>query len=383
MRRSAAGDLADAPRGVRLREIRRELDDLGVEDPATSTTWSLCCGLDATCSRIMTTSTTHPKGIFAPVSRMGGKRAYADGVIELLGDVPRRFVMVDADPAVVLWWSAVFEGWLGDVAEVIRAAPLDGEELWRAWSTEPTPGSPVEWLARWSVVQAGVHAGLPIEESPAGEWRAGGGRIPAWKYQGDPERSANRLRKHQMADAMARWLVVQKGNFSAKPVTWAGEAWRGVAGYAKISKTAAEWGFSDRFTCEAVARGVEGFRTGGMGGALLVDLNAWAPDVEPGDLVLVDPPYAGTTGYGDVLPRDRIVELAVGAHDAGARVLVHEAGPIAELVDRGAPWRAVELHRTMGGAQNTWRKRAKCPEKAKAGEWVTINFEPMGQRGLF
>jgi len=301
--------------------------------------WSLCCGLDATAS--WATAKRRP-----PVSRMGGKRAYSADVLRILGDWPKTWCMVDADPAIVLWWSAVFGGWLGEVAERIRAYDLDGEELWR------------------SIVYANGKDGA---DGPAA--------VP-----GDP------------VDRLAAWLIAQKGNFSAKPLTWnpmafaGGQAWQGVAGYGHVSEAGKAMGYQDRVSAAAIAAAIRRSPSA-KGWSTFADLNTWEPDFQSGDLVTIDPPYAGTTGYGEVLPRHRVVELAEMADAAGARVLVHEAEPIigrpgslamastGVRIARPEAWRAVELRKGERRQQDTWRKRGRNG----AREVVTINFEPAGR----
>jgi hypothetical protein len=275
---------------------------------------------------------------------MGGKRAYARQVLEIIGDWPRDVVMVDTCPAVMSFWRFAFAGRLPEVAEAIRGYELDGEELWRAITTSPVPADEVERLAAW--------------------------------------------------------IIVQKGNFSGKPTSWAGGEWgnRGgynpptdlgdwrSDGYGTVSEAAIAKGFTERVVRDCVAdklaewSGVAGFSESidgfpsVRGIALSLDLVASSPAFEPGDLVAIDPPYKGTEGYGKAkLHRERVVELALEAHGAGCRVLVHEA----ESVLMGGPWRAVELHRK--NQQDTWRARGKNGRR----EFVSINFEPRGQRSLF
>lgn len=271
-------------------------------------TWiSLCCGLAATESLAMT-------GRFVPIARMGGKRAVAAHVLEIIGpDHPRSFLLVDADSAIVAFWGAATNGQLPAVAEVIRGAGLDGEELWRAWSTEPPPLDPVKRLAQWA--------------------------------------------------------VLQKGNFSGKPVSWT-EGWQGIAGFASVHAAAAALGFTERIRASHLASGLGTFGPA-LGAALQLDLAVDCPEIRAGDLVMIDPPYRGTTGYGPKLGRERVVELAEHAHDAGADVLVHEAEPVLT----GGPWRHVELERRHGRGQRTW--------SAQRHEVATVNFEPRGQRRLF
>ena len=196
---------------------------------------------------------------------------------------------------------------------------------------------------------------------------------------------------------VARWIVGQKGNAYGKPLSWA-EKWDGVAGFNHQSDKAATAGYPNPLVARTVADRVEtfwenlagykylsdlsrskGFKSqvakvptsdrlddfvAGSGFAICLDLATSSPVFQENDLVSIDPPYQGTTGYGPELTRDRVVELALEANECGCRVLVHEAKPVIT----GDPWRAVELERRIGKNQRTWsRQRA---------EWATINFEP-------
>jgi len=329
---------------------------------------SLCCGLDAVASWAM--MRRRP-----PVSRMGGKRAYSADVLRILGDWPKTWAMVDADPAIALWWSAVFGGWLGKVAERIRAYPLDGEALWRSIvyvngqdgkdGLARVPDDPVDRLAAWLIAQKGNFSAKPLTWRPvelAGE--------QAWQgVAGFTEYDASKPR----AGNWATFRAIEAEKIARKVDTW-----QGVAGYGHVSAKGREWGFPDRVNREAIADGAA--RTAKPSGwALHADLDAWAPDVQPGDLVTIDPPYLGTTGYGAALTRDRVVELALMADAAGARVLVHEAEPILDLGDGRTWWRwgAVDLRMGERREQNTWRQRGGNGTR----EVVTINFEPAGRLG--
>jgi hypothetical protein len=148
-------------------------------------------------------------------------------------------------------------------------------------------------------------------------------------------------------------------------------AWQGVAGYGHVSEAGKAKGFPDRVNREAIAQATAMPRL--QGSATFADLSTWAPDFQAGDLVTIDPPYAGTTGYGEVLPRDRVVELALQADAAGARVLIHEA----EAVIAAPGWQALDLRKGERQNQDTWRKRGKNG----AREVATINFEPAGRLG--
>ena len=66
------------------------------------------------------------------------------------------------------------------------------------------------------------------------------------------------------------------------------------------------------------------------------------------------------------LPRSEVVALARRWHDAGARVYVSEAEPIADLVGDG--WHAVEITSQRVGQKRTFSKQQR--------EWVTCSVEP-------
>ena len=89
-------------------------------------------------------------------------------------------------------------------------------------------------------------------------------------------------------------------------------------------------------------------------------------DLPPGTVVFVDPPYVGTTGYGNDLPRSEVVSMARRWADAGARVYISEAEPIGALVDDG--WHAVEITSQRIGQKRTFSKQQR--------EWVTCSVPP-------
>ena len=98
-------------------------------------------------------------------------------------------------------------------------------------------------------------------------------------------------------------------------------------------------------------------------------------EIPPGTVCFVDPPYQNTTGYGNDLPREDVVELARRWADAGAAVYISEAEPIAGLDG----WHTVEITSTRVGQKRTFSKQKR--------EWLTMNREPAWrpavQQGLF
>lgn len=90
----------------------------------------------------------------------------------------------------------------------------------------------------------------------------------------------------------------------------------------------------------------------------------------PGDLegcvVYMDPPYAGTTGYGHDLPRADVVAHARDFADLGATVVISEAEAIPDLVRSG--WHSVEITGGRVGAKRTFSKQQR--------EIITMNKPP-------
>jgi hypothetical protein len=80
----------------------------------------------------------------------------------------------------------------------------------------------------------------------------------------------------------------------------------------------------------------------------------------------MDPPYVGTTGYADDLPRADVVRLALDYHAAGAVVCVSESVPVEELVAVG--WYASDIAAGRKGQKRTFSKQQR--------EVLTMNREP-------
>jgi hypothetical protein len=90
------------------------------------------------------------------------------------------------------------------------------------------------------------------------------------------------------------------------------------------------------------------------------------PPLPPGCVVYFDPPYIGTTGYGNDLTRAEVCEMAERWASAGAAVYISEAEPIADLDG----WHSVEITSTRVG-----QKRTFSTERGRT-EWLTCNREP-------
>jgi len=90
------------------------------------------------------------------------------------------------------------------------------------------------------------------------------------------------------------------------------------------------------------------------------------PDLPPGTVAYMDPPYVGTTGYGHDLPRSEVVALARRWSAAGAMVAISEAEPIGDLVAEG--WHAVRIDGERKGQARTFSKQKD--------EWLTLSNAP-------
>jgi len=90
------------------------------------------------------------------------------------------------------------------------------------------------------------------------------------------------------------------------------------------------------------------------------------PALPPGTVAYMDPPYVGTTGYADDLPRAEVVALARRWAAAGATVAISEAEPIAELLADG--WHAVRIDAERIGQRRTFSRQQ--------AEWLTLSSPP-------
>jgi len=98
------------------------------------------------------------------------------------------------------------------------------------------------------------------------------------------------------------------------------------------------------------------------------------PQLPPGSVVYIDPPYVNTTGYAHDLGRDAVCEIAERWASAGAWVVISEAEPLAEL-----GWHQVEITGERIGQKRTFSKQQR--------EYLTMSqpplWRPSEQRTLF
>tara|TARA_S200002703_G_scaffold11986_1_gene10733 strand:- start:1507 stop:2544 length:1038 start_codon:yes stop_codon:yes gene_type:complete len=101
------------------------------------------------------------------------------------------------------------------------------------------------------------------------------------------------------------------------------------------------------------------------------------PQIPPGVVVYIDPPYVNCTGYAHAFPRSEWLLVVRRWVEAGALVVVSEAEPIPELMAEG--WYAVEITGERKGQKRTFSKQQR--------EWLTMSrppaWKPSEQMGLF
>ena len=83
----------------------------------------------------------------------------------------------------------------------------------------------------------------------------------------------------------------------------------------------------------------------------------------PGCVVYMDPPYQGTTGYADDLPRAQVLALAMKWSQAGAAVYISEAVPL-DLPG----WHHIDIAGERKGSKRTFSKQQR--------EVITCNVTP-------
>jgi hypothetical protein len=258
---------------------------------------------------------------------MGAKTGYADAVLRVLGLRPGQgaahYHWCEPDPGVRLLLEAYRDPDLAREAASIIRGWVDEEPraLWERLRAEGPPrgadpgdvGVPPREVARWAWVQRRTHPGNE---------RSFLHQVPV-KPVADPAQQGHRWTPEQPAPL-----------FEALPLMPA--------------------------TITPDARGIEP-----------------GPDLPPGTVVYADPPYMGTTGYGNDLPRADVVALARRWAAAGATVAISEAEPIGDLTADG--WSAVNITGQRVGSKRTFSRQQ--------AEWVTMNrppaWTPSEQCGLF
>lgn len=264
----------------------------------------LCCGSLAVTLRLIGGHDAPPP----PASYMGGKRRWAESILDLMGvrgQRPERVVLCDAGEWGAFWQAVLVDGHGPAVVAQLRQWARDGEQGEALWHELESVGVP-----------------------------------------DDP------------AERAAAFVALQHASVGAKPVR-AADGWWVTSGYAGLHASAALKGFRERLLPHTIADRLQAVL--GLDWPPVTVLRALDDaQAEPGAVAYIDPPYAGTTGYG--LPEVDVPALAARLAAQGARVAVSEGRPL--------PFDGWHHARPQPG--RTWQARTFGP----TDEWLTCNFEP-------
>lgn len=268
-----------------------------------------------------------------PVSRMGRKTGYAEAILDVMGLRPgqgaRGYVWAEADSDVAALLAAYTQPEaMREIASIIRS--------WIPCPYGPHAPDPScsrckgtgRWDARdlWEVLRREKRRGL---------WEGGG-----------------------EAGEVAGWAFVQGNNHPSKQDGRPIHQWAFKEGYNEDAAHTRE-GMSSRFRAPLWPPVT-----------LTPDAAIQPAHIPPGTVVYMDPPYAGTTGYKHDLPRAAVVKIAQRWLDAGARVYISEAEPIAI-----PGWHHVEI---------TGERRGQARTFGATREWLTCSDMPRRRQvGLF
>jgi hypothetical protein len=332
----------------------------------------LCAGTAALSLRL------HRRHARPPVSRMGAKTGYADAILRVLGLRPGQgaahYLWCEPDPGVRLLLEAYRDANLArEAAAIIRGwADEEPRALWERLRTEGPPrGVDAGEVARWARLTTANRL-IPATWVD-GQWRNtgdggstfGGDEFctPAVNLAEKFEASVGDMPATVEADArrvdpreVARWLNI--------------EAWVNNGRYMGPDRPAArravDPGWVASLTGVGLACRTDDLPT--LPATITPDARGIepGPDLPPGTVAYMDPPYVGTTGYGHDLPRSEVVALARRWSAAGAMVAISEAEPIADLVAEG--WHAVRIDGERKGQARTFSKQKD--------EWLTLSNAP-------
>lgn len=331
----------------------------------------LCAGTAALSLRL------HRRHARPPVSRMGAKTGYADAILRILGFRPGQgaahYLWCEPDPGVRLLLEAYRDAELARAAAaIIRGwADEDPRALWERLRAEGPPRLPATGaeVARWQVLGAwAFRQGEPASGfvASATHDRPGcpGGRQSVDSMSTSLSRAPT-LPATIHPDArtvdpreVARWAWVQRRTHPGNERSFLHQV--PVKPVANPARQGLRWTHEQPAPLFEALPVIE---------ATIVDnagLIEPGPDLPPGTVAYMDPPYVNTTGYGHDLPRADVVALARRWAEAGAMVAISEAEPIGDLVAEG--WHAVRIDGERKGPARTFSKQKD--------EWLTLSNAP-------
>ena len=264
----------------------------------------LCAGTSALSLRLHGGKNARP-----PVSRMGNKQGYAAAILRCLGlrsgSGAARYLWCEPDDGCRLLLTSYTDADLrSKAAEIIRSwADQDPRKLWERLRAEGPVKSP------------------PVDPREVARWLTVTGNCA---FNSDPWRS------HKSGGRGAFDAIHGDGNG------------RDIAKFASSLSTLPT-----------------------LPASILPDARAVdPPQLPPGSVVYIDPPYVNTTGYAHDLGREAVCELAERWASAGAWVVISEAEPLAEL-----GWHQVEITGERVGQKRTFSKQQR--------EYLTMSQPPL------
>lgn len=255
-----------------------------------------------------------------PIGYQGGKRAYADAILDAMGLAPGggaregRVVLVEAGPwgeAWALWRTAAGRR---DTCERLRAWEReDPRALWERLCRAPVPSEVERRVATWAAVQFHGWGRKPVIAEDGN-----------WRHHGFNESDAYRVERANERRAAGEHYDI--GRNRRLPEL--------IAALEALDLSRVEVHHADARTVEPI----------------------------PGAHVYIDPDYEGTTGYGHTLPRPEVLALAKRHRAAGCVVAVSEAKPL--------PLDGWHYHRLPPpvGRGRTWSEQQ--------AEWLTLSRPP-------
>lgn len=320
----------------------------------------LCAGTAALSVRLQGGKHARP-----PVSRMGAKTGYADCILRIMGLRPgqgaAQYLWCEPDAGVRLLLEAYRDHALAlAAADIISGwAEEDPRTLWERLKAEGAVKQikPRE-VARWCFSAACAMKGNPVAGYAIGEgcntvWAGGSPQLStAGRLSTIPTFPATIHPDALQIDPreVARWCLVEgwtsQGRYMGpdRPSSCHSDTWT-----ASITRQ----GMSKRL------QGLCAFDSTICTDALQVD----PQQLPPGCVVYIDPPYEGTTGYADDLPRAQVLALALKWSQAGAAVYISEAVPL-DLPG----WHHINITAERKGQKRTFSKQQR--------EFITCNVLP-------
>ena len=327
----------------------------------------LCAGTAALSVRLQGGKHARP-----PVSRMGAKTGYADCILRIMGLRPGQgaahYLWCEPDAGVRLMLEAYRDHALAlAAADIIRGwADEEPRALWERLRAEgPVQGGEPKELARWCTLQRWMYANAPISHDGI-KWinsRSEGGFTFGANNFGTTETTANGFQNLPCLPAtihpdalqvdprdVARWCLV--------------EGWTSQGRYMGPDRPSAC--HSDTWTASITRQGISKRLQGLCAFDSTICPDAMQVDPQqlpPGCVVYIDPPYEGTTGYADDLPRAQVLSLAMKWSQAGAAVYISEAVPL-DLPG----WHHIDIAGERKGQKRTFSKQQR--------EVITCNVPP-------